>query len=887
MMSSACLQTISDLANSLQQRGDDIAVLAFQDDRCDEWSFAELSDSILRLAGGLRRIGVDKNTPVLLCAPNSPEWIVAYFSAACLGASVVPIDHQSSDEMVAQIVDETDCQFAFATQSTAKCLADLSKAGPMTIILIDSPSARAGDGLHWKSLLDNQPITLPKQSDNDVASILYTSGTTGRPKAVPLTHRNFMSNLRALTEVSLARPSDRVLLPLPLHHAYAFTVGLLASLAVGATLVLPSGASGPEIVGALKRGQVTILIGVPRLYEALIDGITRRLENRGHTTQRFFRVVLGFSLAVRRAFGLRLGRILFARLHRQMAPRLRTVASGGAKLDPNLAWHLEAMGWQVLTGYGLTETAPILTYNLRHHSRIGSAGRPIPGVEVKIDHPDQEGCGEILVRGPNVFCGYRNNPDANDAAFTPSGWFKTGDLGSLDRRGYLHIVGRAKDILVLPGGENVSLESVEKHFDRSPFIAESAVFEKEGKLILLIRPDYEEIRNYGAARADTLVREEVALRNARLPSFQRISGYRLVHDALPRTRLGKLKRFLLPELMVSAVQPSARASDATAAGAAGIQSDLEKEIFAWLQQRFPETPLSLKTSPQLDLGIDSLDWTSLTLELQEHFDVLITEEVLARIVTIADLLNEAAAAVNLDQCVVKNGPVAAGVSPEDDVWLRPRGPIFGVLGLILWMMNWCVFHTLVSIRQSGAKNVPWDRGVVLAPNHSSYLDAFALAAVLSWGHLRRVSWAGWTGLLFSGPFRRLFSRAAGILPIDPNRRPANALALGRAALQKGRVLTWFPEGRRSPDGKIGTFREGIGQLLEGSQSSVVPVFIDGTFDAWPAGQRWPRLAPIRVFFGVPISVNALRASGSGATDAERITDGLRKQLLRLAEGTES
>src|SRR5690606_38836730 len=271
------------------------------------------------------------------------------------------------------------------------------------------------------------------------------SGTTGTPKGVPLTHRNICANLQALLAAGLASPADRVLLPLPLHHAYPLTVGLLAPLAVGAAVVLPAGITGPQVMRALNEQRCTIMIAVPRLYEAMLAGIERQIDGLLRPVGAALRGLLAFSVWIRQRLGWRIGKALFFPLHRRIGPALRLLASGGARLEPKVAWWLEGLGWEVLTGYGLTETAPFLTFNPPGRARIESAGLPVEGVELRfapVEDADP-GHGEILAKGTNVFSGYWDNPEATQEAFTEDGFFRTGDLGYLED-GYLHIVGRSK-----------------------------------------------------------------------------------------------------------------------------------------------------------------------------------------------------------------------------------------------------------------------------------------------------------------------------------------------------------------------------------------------------------------------------------------------------------
>ena len=484
---------------------------------------------------------------------------------------------------------------------------------------------------------------LPNIEADDVASVLYTSGTTGTPKSVPLTHRNFQSNVTAMVTENPLGAEDRILLPLPLHHAYPFTVGLLGAIASGATLVFPAGISGPQIANAIREAKATVLIGVPRLYTALVDGISNTVASHGAAAVTTFKYLLNFSIWLRRTTGKRIGRVLFRRLHARLGPDLRLLCSGGARLDPGLELKLEALGWQVLTGYGLTETAPILTINPPGKSRLDSAGLPVPGVELRCD-----GVGaEILVRGPNVFAGYRNNPEATRDAFTSDGWFRTGDLGFVDRDGYLHITGRAKEVIVLSDGKNVNPEDVETAYLEGAFIREFAVLEQDQALAALVVPDDDAVRKYGAAREEDLLREEIEAISRRLPSYKRVATYRVTRTRLPRNNLGKLRRHLLPNIYAAAVTGSDRVSELTEDDRRLLAVEPAKSVWHWLQIRFHGKHLTLETSPQFDLHVDSLEWVALTLEIQEHFGIALDEATIGRVVTLRDLLNEVCAAEHI------------------------------------------------------------------------------------------------------------------------------------------------------------------------------------------------------------------------------------------------
>jgi long-chain acyl-CoA synthetase len=895
--------TLAELLDGLPAFGERPAIMVDRGESFSAWSFAALTEVSHRLATGLLASGVGRQEPVAILSSNRAEWIIAYFGIVASGAMAVPLDHLAGEGEIATMLSKCGCRRLFTTRDRLSRLpaswadgrgavylldGDLPDDEPPNIGSIGVHGAPPSSAVSWRRLLAERAGPLPAIAPDQRASLLFTSGTTGPPKAVPLTHANFVANLRGLLDAGIAAAGDRVLLPLPLHHAYPFTVGMLGALASGATLVLPAGMTGPEILHAVRAARTSVIIGVPGLYGAMLNGIEARIARRGKAVARTYGWLLALSIWLGRTFGLRIGRLLFRRLHAEFGGALRILASGGAKLDAEVAWKLEGLGWRVLSGYGLTETAPILTFNPPERARLDSEGLPIAGVEIRVGSPEGDMPGEILARGASVFAGYLDDPTASMAAFADGGWFRTGDLGFLDPDGYLHVVGRANEAIVLPTGKKLFPDDIEAVYAGMPFAREVAVLLRDGALVALIVPEPEAIRERGAARVEALLREAVERHVASLKPQERISGYAFFREPLPRTHLGKLKRHLLPALYAQAEAGLERAAAAALSeeDRGLLAASPAREIWAWLASRYPDRRLTLETSPQLDLGIDSLKWIELTTEIQDRFGVRLTEAAIGRIITLRDLLREIAQAGGAAPGAVPGAPApvpALAPTPEQARWLAPPGIVSLLFGLALYAAVKLAMRLLFRLQVRGRSAIPKDEPLVFTPNHASYLDPLTLAAAFEWRELRRTSWAGWTGLLFSTWFMRAVSRTANVLPIDPDRDPGAALALSAAVLRQGRRLVWFPEGRRSPTGEITEFLPGIAVLLSKTGVRAVPVRIGGTFEAWPGTRRIPRLRRLCVTFGPALGADELARRGRGKDENARIASALRDCVAALPE----
>ncbi len=870
--------SLTALIEDIRARGEIDCLVAVRQGKLESWSAQRLAETALRLAEGLRAQGIGPDRVVMMWAPNSPAWIAAALAVGLCGGMLMPIDEQALEE-APRILRDSDAVMVITDLEHARDLRAAGMAENVKIILLDAPDD-AENGVFWEDLLEPLPEAVPEIDPDAPAILTFTSGTTGMPKSFTLSHANLLLNARNIRDANIATSADRALLPLPLHHAYPYVIGMLSPLITGAVIVMPEGPTGPKIIEAMRSADVSILLGVPRLYDAIISGLDANLDKRPAPIRGFFGLLQKISLGTQKRFGWPLGRFLLLPLRRALAPKLRLLVSGGAPLDPAINARLEAFGWTVCSGYGLSETASVFTTNVPDARKIGSAGRVLGEGEVRIAEPNEESIGEVLVRGPSVFQGYRDNPEANAEAFVDGEWFRTGDLGHVDEDGYLFITGRAKELIVLGGGKKVNPEDLEQAYLEQPAIAELGLLEHHGSLVALVRPDPEAIRYRGSTQVRHSVGVAIKEVAQHQPAYARPGGFQIVGEPLPRTRLGKLRRFMLPEIYEAHLRGEVRKTTV-------VLSEADKELLrdpqvvraqALLKKRFPDQTIAPDTNLQLDLGIDSFGWMSLALELQEGMGVQLSDETVAEIQTVRDFL---VAVRDAGEGGAAPAAVASDVPLEPEYWLRPTGVAMTLLGIAAHKLVWVFMRFYFNLEVEGLEHLPSEGALIITPNHVSDLDPLVVAAALPTDRLRRTYWAGDLTRLFDTRMWRFFARLAHIFPVD-ERRPGAAIEAAETVLKSGKTQVWFPEGWRSPDGELQRFMPGIGRVLRETEVRALPVLIEGAFEAMPRDRRWPQRHPIRISFGQPATADDLLEEGEGKTPEERIASGIRHRIAAMA-----
>jgi long-chain acyl-CoA synthetase len=854
--------TFAALIEVIESFGEAPALLSFDKGGIRSVSHAEVARQARSLASGLCVIGIAVQTPVALIGRNAIPWVVARLALGAAGAIAVAIDDAVPAIELGPLLAASRCKHVFCDAAHA---AALRRAGAeLDITIIGEDPAPEGTRL-WRELFA-PPRELPEIAPSAPAMLLFTSGTTGPAKRFFLSCEQLSANLQNLLDARLVGPGDHVLLPLPLHHIYPLTIGLLVPLLSGAAVVFPTGITGAEISRALGAADVSVVVGVPRLYAALASAVSTRAQASGRLRHTLFRSALWIARSLRKRFGVNAGRSLFRGLRRKIAPRLKLLVSGGARLDSDTLWFLAALGFDVRTGYGLAEAASVFTANVPGRERLGSEGKLLGAGELRIAAENGTGIGEIEVRGPSVFRGYEDNPEANREAFTKDGWLRTGDLGFLDADGFLFVTGRTRERIVLGGGKKIFPEELERHYGATALVRELAVLEHDGALVALVVPDLDESHRRNIARVDDAIRVHLASRGQELPPYRRLAGFRLSRTPLPRTRLGKFQRFRLPQLYAAAAGLMRIGGREPPADDPLLKDERARAVWDVLAARYPAARLGLDADLSLDLGIDSLEWISLGLVLEQRLGLELGADELSRIATVRDLLQAA---------VQRRTPEPAS-APE---WIpRARSPVEWLLIPPLYLLNWLLMRGLFRLRVYGLEQLPARGPFVLAANHASDLDVLALGAALGLSRIRHTYWAAAPSRLVAKPWMQPLLHVLQVFPVRQF-AAEKSLEHARALLGAGKIVVWFPEAWRTPDGQLQRFRAGVGHLIVRAAVPAVPVRISGSFEAWPRHRRFPRWHRIEISIGKSIPAPA------GEGDAQAVADALHDAIAALDAGS--
>lgn len=602
-----------------------------------DYSFTDLIRSVESLSAFLSKEGIKKGDKICVILENRPEWPMVFFASVSVGAIVVTINPEIGKKEIVDLLADSECRIIFVKDQNFPKPASSEK-----VIAVESDE--------FKKAIQSRSQTLPGDIyPDDTACILYTSGTTGKPKGVMLSHRNFLSNSDSLYKMKLGSHKDRVFAVLPLDQNYPMTVTMILPLIIGAMVIYPGSMAIKEVITAMTESKPTVFVGVPQVYHAFLNGILDELKEMPPFIKSLLEFLSEALYKVKNATGFNPARYVFFPAHKRLGGSLRYCISGGAKLNEDISIGLAKFGLKILEGYGLSETSPVLTLNPLKKQKPGSAGVAIPDVEIRISENNGKGVGEIIARGPNIMKGYYKRPDLT-AEVIKNGWFRTGDLGYIDKDGYLFLTGRKKDVIVLSWGGNIDPEEVEKAYMKEAPLKEMCVFEAPAKsgvrendvLWAACVPEPKFLEEHGKENIGEALKEKIEAVSKKLAHYKRIMGFIVAYDPLPRTMLGKIKRYVVKERYGWEVEKqekyAAKPKKLSGEDTKLMLKETARKIIDFLKTHTKLESINLDDSLELDLGVDFLGRNDLALGLEKALRRKIREDAVRDAFTVRDLI---------------------------------------------------------------------------------------------------------------------------------------------------------------------------------------------------------------------------------------------------------
>jgi long-chain acyl-CoA synthetase len=836
-----------------------------------EFRYVDVLNEANGIAAGLAARGVQPGDRIGILMENIPQWVFIFLGAMRFGAITVPLATTLPEAHLANILNHSRCRLIFADEPNLETACNIAPRVNAEVVALSDLSAFQ---------IHNPQSTIRNPTNGDATALLiYTSGTTGDPKGVELTLRNLAYEIRGIVEPLAISPDHRILSVLPFSHVLPLVANALGPLCLGAGVVFLSSVSPQRIVEAFKRHRITLFVCVPQFFYMLHKRIYSQVEAQPWLSRQLFNRLRRLAQRTKSA---ELRRKLFSRIHKTIGPDLRMFASGGSRFDLRIARDLTDLGYTMLNAYGLTETSAAVTATPVRENRLGTVGKPIRGVTIRIDSHNEEGIGEVWIRGPLLMKGYYRD-DAHTAEAIRDGWLHTGDLGFIDLEGNLTITGRSKDVIVLANGKNIYPEEIEVHYGRSPFVKEICVIaDAEDKLHAIVVPDMDEFRRRGQSGIMEMVKFDIESLSRDLASYQRVLSISIRNEPFPRTVTRKLKRFEIEaeeknrrkeEADRPVAEDHQRFKSGTGAMVAALIRKAKKSIGG----------IDPSMNIELDLGFDSLARVELLTEIESQTGVHLDEEEANRIYTLGELLDVIESRSGEAVTAGRGWKELLAVESSEE-WnnhyifqSRPFRTAFIILLLrTLKYLGLPLFH----LKWRGIENIPKSGPFMICPNHESYLDAPMLFSVLPANVIANSFSLGYSDY-WRGPISRRIAESCNIVAIDPNANLVRAMQAGAVGLKRNKVLVIFPEGTRSIDGHLGEFKKGAAILSSEMKVPIVPVGINGTYESWPRRGAL-KLHPIEIVFGRPIDPWQF---ATVADPYAALTESLKKSVKTLTQDT--
>jgi Long-chain acyl-CoA synthetases (AMP-forming) len=762
-------------------------------------------------------INLEENKFGLIIMENRPEWIYSFFTIWDKNSAAIAIDAQSSPKEILYVLEDSNPDIIMCSNETEKnileAISNYNFKDNIKVLNVDNFKI---DNEKMKKIA-NSKFELRNPEGNQTAAMLYTSGTTGSPKGVMLTYNNLMTEMEGIYEKGIFDHRDQILALLPFHHVLPLTATVLLMLRYQTSIVFVRKIASKEIFEALEKNRVTALIGVPRVFKLFYDGIKQQIDAK-FITRTIFKIMS-------KSKSIPLKRKVFSKVHKKFGGHLDFIVAGGAKLDPEIARFYETLGIYSLEGYGLTETSPVIAVNSKKERKIGTIGKKLYNVDVKIENE------ELWVKGPIVMKGYYNKPEKTAEVMTEDGWFKTGDLAKIDEEGYITIIGRRNSMIVLSNGKNIDPETLENRLiaKSDKLIKEAGIFNHQNKLAAIIIPDLLECRKRNINNVKTYIKNIVEDYNLSAHNYEKVLDYKVFEEELPKTRVGKLRRFMLPNLYEQNVVKKAKV----------VEPD--NEVYKILKE-YVKKAKGIEPQPEenleLEIGMDSLDIVEFFAYIENNFGLQLDEEKFAEMPNLkllSEYINEKAVKIenneiNWKQIIEEAKPI----KDDKNRWITKFLKVF--LDVII--------KVYFRIQRNGREKLD-PKPKIYVSNHQSFIDPLILGSLLPKSILYNTIFLAIDWYFKKFPLKLLVSNGNVIL-IDINKNIRKSVEEIVGYLKSGKNVLIFPEGARTKDGKVAEFKKVFAIISKELGIDVQCLGIKGGFEAYSRYMKFPKPKKIKV-----------------------------------------
>jgi len=762
-------------------------------------------------------INLEENKFGLIIMENRPEWIYSFFTIWDKNSAAIAIDAQSSPKEILYVLEDSNPDIIMCSNETEKnileAISNYNFKDNIKVLNVDNFKI---DNEKMKKIANSQ-FELRNPEGNQTAAMLYTSGTTGSPKGVMLTYNNLMTEMEGIYEKGIFDHRDQILALLPFHHVLPLTATVLLMLRYQTSIVFVRKIASKEIFEALEKNRVTALIGVPRVFKLFYDGIKQQIDAK-FITRAIFKIMS-------KSKSIPLKRKVFSKVHKKFGGHLDFIVAGGAKLDPEIARFYETLGIYSLEGYGLTETSPVIAVNSKNERKIGTIGKKLYNVDVKIENE------ELWVKGPIVMKGYYNKPEKTAEVMTEDGWFKTGDLAKIDEEGYITIIGRRNSMIVLSNGKNIDPETLENRLiaKSDKLIKEAGIFNHQNKLAAIIIPDLLECRKRNINNVKTYIKNIVEDYNLSAHNYEKVLDYKVFEEELPKTRVGKLRRFMLPNLYEQNVVKKAKVAEP------------DNEVYKILKE-YVKKAKGIEPQPEenleLEIGMDSLDIVEFFAYIENNFGLQLDEEKFAEMPNLkllSEYINEKAVKIenneiNWKQIIEEAKPI----KDDKNRWITKFLKVF--LDVII--------KVYFRIQRNGREKLD-PKPKIYVSNHQSFIDPLILGSLLPKSILYNTIFLAIDWYFKKFPLKLLVSNGNVIL-IDINKNIRKSVEEIVGYLKSGKNVLIFPEGARTKDGKVAEFKKVFAIISKELGIDVQCLGIKGGFEAYSRYMKFPKPKKIKV-----------------------------------------